>query len=627
MRQFWHHSVQRLTLQISGDAFGLALAYLGAFYLRFNMAPADRYLEIAERTAPVVVSTTLVCLLLLRVYRMMWRYLSLTDQVRLGRALLVGVICSTVILALWTRLRDYPRTVLPIYGVLAMVLLSSLRILARSWFERVSGLGQSSREKATRVLLVGAGRATELLLSELRGSSESNLNVVGVLDDNPVKHRRLIHGALVLGGIDELARFVKSKGAERVVFCIPSAPTSLRLKVLEACAELGVRLETLPRIADLAEGKVTVNQIREVALEDLLGREAVALDEGAVAEFLNAKVVMITGAGGSIGSEICRQVLRYGPATVLLFERSEFALFTVEEDLRRRFPGSALVPLLGDIQDEQRITEVLNRWKPEVVFHAAAYKHVPLVESNPFEAVANNVGGSAVLARACAREGIGRFVLISTDKAVNPTSFMGATKRIAERICQAVGSEAGGTRFITVRFGNVIGSSGSVIPTFREQIRRGGPITVTHQDIERFFMTIPEAAQLVLQASTLSDGDDTFILEMGQPVRILDLARQMIHLSGLKEGEDIEIQFTGLRPGEKLFEELLIEGEKHTRTAHSKILRVSRKEQDHSTLLAAVTQLIKEVEHRDLERVSELVGELADNYVPERPLHGVKEEP
>jgi FlaA1/EpsC-like NDP-sugar epimerase len=342
----------------------------------------------------------------------------------------------------------------------------------------------------------------------------------------------------------------------------------------------------------------------------------VALDEGAVAHFLNAKVVMITGAGGSIGSEICRQVMRYGPASVLLFERSELALFSIDGELRRRFPSTQIIPLLGDIQDARRVTEVLHQHAPQVVFHAAAYKHVPLVELNPFEALANNVGGSLVVARACAQHDVDRFVLISTDKAVNPTSFMGATKRIAERVCQAVGATAKSTRFTTVRFGNVIGSSGSVIPTFRAQILRGGPVTVTHKDIERFFMTIPEAAQLVLQASTLSDGDETFILEMGQPVRIVDLARQMIRLSGLKEGEDINIQFTGLRPGEKLYEELMIDGEDHTRTAHSKILKVSRKDQDHSVLLGQADQLLEAGVARDAEQIRQLAAVLVDNYQP-----------
>jgi FlaA1/EpsC-like NDP-sugar epimerase len=455
-----------------------------------------------------------------------------------------------------------------------------------------------------------------MLLNELRANSESDLHVVGLLDDDPVKRGRLIQGSPVLGRIEDLQEVLHNESIERVVFCIPSAANSLRLSLLESCSDVGVTLETLPRIADLAAGKVTVNQIREVTLEDLLGRDPVALDERAVAQFLNGKVVMITGAGGSIGSEICRQVMNYGPSAVLLFERSELALFTIDGQLRRSHPNAQLIPLLGDIQNADRVNEVLRQYRPQVVFHAAAYKHVPLVEQNPFEALANNVGGSLVVAQACAEQAVERFVLISTDKAVNPTSFMGATKRIAERVAQAVGGQSSSTRFTTVRFGNVIGSSGSVIPTFREQILRGGPITVTHKDIERFFMTIPEAAQLVLQASTLSLGDETFILEMGEPVRIVDLARQLIRLSGLKEGEDIDIVFSGLRPGEKLYEELMIDGENHTRTAHQKILRVSRKEQDHDALLAAVDQLLENGREREAIAMRERACSLVDNYQP-----------
>ena len=308
--------------------------------------------------------------------------------------------------------------------------------------------------------------------------------------------------------------------------------------------------------------------------------------------------------------------MNYGPSAVLLFERSELALFMVDGQLRRLHPGTNIIPLLGDIQNSLRVDEVLKTYAPQVVFHAAAYKHVPLVEQNPYEALANNVGGSLVVAKACAEYGVEAFVLISTDKAVNPTSFMGATKRIAERVAQAVGGQSSNTRFTTVRFGNVIGSSGSVIPTFREQIRRGGPITVTHKDIERFFMTAPEAAQLVLQAGTLSEGDDTFILEMGEPVRIVHLARQLIRLSGFKEGEDIDIVFSGLRPGEKLFEELIISGENQTRTAHQKILRVSRKDQDHEALLSAVAELLKAGRARQASSMRDQACELVDNYQP-----------
>ncbi|MDE0882984.1 MAG: polysaccharide biosynthesis protein, partial [Myxococcota bacterium] len=339
MRRLWHHPARRLGMQLGVDALGLGLAYHLAFFLRFNMDPAPRYIDMSLQTLPVVVLSTLFCLLLLRIYKVMWRYLSLTDLVQLAKALLAGTLVATVVLALWTRLEMYPRTVLPIYVLLGVCLLSSTRMIGRSWFERGMKLRRGN-PNAKRVLLIGAGRAAEMLLNELRSNRENDIHVVGLLDDDPVKRNRLILGAPVLGRIEELQETLRDQNIERVVFCIPSAANSLRLSLLESCSDLGVTLETLPRIADLAAGKVTVTQIREVTLEDLLGRDPVALDERAVAQFLNGKVVMITGAGGSIGSEICRQVMNYGPSAVLLFERSELALFTIDGQLRRLHPGT-----------------------------------------------------------------------------------------------------------------------------------------------------------------------------------------------------------------------------------------------------------------------------------------------
>jgi FlaA1/EpsC-like NDP-sugar epimerase len=612
MRRIWHHPLRRLTMQLAGDSLLVGLSYFAAFYLRFNMEPAPRYVVMAWDTLPVIVACSLAALLALRVYRMMWRYTSLADLVRLTQALTLGVLGAVLVMVLWTRLAGYPRTVFVITWAIALFFLAGIRILGRSLFERGARDLQTGEEQ--RVILVGAGRAAEMLLTELRHHPEAHYNVLGLLDDAPVKRGRFIMGKRVIGSLADLPDLLPELQPDSVVFCIPSAPNSLRQQVLATCADRSVPLQTLPRIADLVDGRITVSQIREITLEDLLGREPVALDEQTVASFLNGKSVLVTGAGGSIGSEICRQILRYGPARLVLFERSEFALFQIDSELRRTYPDAQLIPILGDIQDRERLDEVFCLHRPAVVFHAAAYKHVPLVESNPFQALANNVGGSLTCARAAADAGVEHFVLISTDKAVNPTSFMGATKRVAERCCQAVGGSTN-TCFTTVRFGNVIGSSGSVIPIFKRQISAGGPITVTHRKIERFFMTIPEAAQLVLQASALSQGTETFILEMGQPVRIVDLARQMIRLSGLKE-EEIDIVFTGLRPGEKLFEELTIDGETHDHTAHKKILRVVRKEQDDLLLLEQVADLLEKGERRENEGMRLAMQSLVDNYTP-----------
>jgi FlaA1/EpsC-like NDP-sugar epimerase len=612
MRRVWHHPLRRLSMQLVGDSLLVGLAYFAAFYLRFNMEPPPAYMVMAWNTAPLIIGCTLAALISLRVYRMMWRYTSLADLVRLTQALTLGLIAAGVVMVLWTRLAGYPRTVFVITWAIAIFFLAGIRIFGRSLFERSGQSPEAGNEQ--RVILIGAGRAAEMLLTELRHHPEARYEVLGLLDDSPVKRGRLIMGKRVVGNVADLADLLPDLQPDSVVFCIPSAPNRLRQQVLAVCSDAGVPLQTLPRIADLVDGRITVSQIREITLEDLLGREAVALDEQTVARFVNGKSVLITGAGGSIGSEICRQVMRYGPARLVLFERSEFALFEIEGELRRAYPDARLVPILGDVQDRERLDEVFGEHHPAVLFHAAAYKHVPLVESNPYQALANNVGGSLTCARAAADAGVEHFVLISTDKAVNPTSFMGATKRVAERCCQAVGGGST-TCFTTVRFGNVIGSSGSVIPIFQRQIRSGGPITVTHRDIERYFMTIPEAAQLVLQASALSEGTETFILEMGQPVRIVDLARQMIRLSGLKE-EDIEIVFTGLRPGEKLFEELTIDGEAHDHTAHRKILRVIRKDQDDQDLLEQVGELLVAGGRREEAAMRKAMHHLVDNYTP-----------
>jgi FlaA1/EpsC-like NDP-sugar epimerase len=370
--------------------------------------------------------------------------------------------------------------------------------------------------------------------------------------------------------MDSLALWAKRASVRQAIIAMPSASHQQRKRVIDLCQEAGVKVLTVPSFDDLLSGRVSVSQLREVELDDLLGRDPVQLDDAGLHQLLTDKVVMVTGAGGSIGSELCRQIARFAPSTLLLYDQGEFALYTIEQELRVSLPRLRCEYLIGDVRDSARLDEVMNRWHPAVIFHAAAYKHVPLMEQhNAWQAIQNNVLGTWRVAQAAQRHGVDKFVLISTDKAVNPTNVMGASKRLAEMACQSLQQETG-TRFVIVRFGNVLGSNGSVIPKFREQIARGGPVTVTHPEITRFFMSIPEAAQLVLQAGLMGQGGEIFVLDMGEPVKIVDLAKELIRLSGMSEDE-IKIEFSGLRPGEKLYEELLADNEHTLPTPHAKL--------------------------------------------------------
>jgi FlaA1/EpsC-like NDP-sugar epimerase len=432
------------------------------------------------------------------------------------------------------------------------------------------------KPEATPVLVIGAGRAAALLLKEL--AANPAWRVVGLLDDDPRKRGAEIFGEKVLGPIAEVGAIAERLEVRQAIIAMPGAPHAVRRRALDLCAERGIGVMTVPAIADIVSGKVSVSTLRKVELDDLLGRDAVQLDQAGLRTFLESRTVLVTGAGGSIGSELCRQITRFAPTRLVLFDNSEFALYSIEQEFRDRAGALEVVAMIGDAKDARRIAQVFERYRPDVVFHAAAYKHVPLMEEdNALEAVANNVLSTIVVARAAGRAGARKFVLVSTDKAVNPANVMGASKRLAEIACQelqAKSTGAGATQFVTVRFGNVLGSTGSVIPRFREQIARGGPVTVTHPEMQRYFMSIPEATQLVMQAAMMGRGGEIFVLDMGEPVKIADLARDLIRLSGLSEN-DIRIQYTGLRPGEKLFEEPLADSEKTLPTPHPK-LRIAR---------------------------------------------------
>jgi FlaA1/EpsC-like NDP-sugar epimerase len=509
------------------------------------------------------------------VYQGIWRYTSLPDVQRIVFSVLAGTVAISIVLhvAGLDELLGYREFVL--YPMILVMLQAGSRMAHRS-FKEWSLYGRGG-EQGTPVMVLGAGDAAVGLVKELARSAE--WRVVGLLDDDQQKRGRLLQGVRVMGAIEDLPRFAQRLKLRHAIIAMPSVPYKVRRRVLEISRRARVTVLTVPSLGNMVSGKMTSPKIRKVAVEDLMKRESVTLDDAGLHDLLTGKVVLVTGAGGSIGSELCRQVAAYQPSMIVLFEQNEYAMYKADEQLRETFPEIPVASVIGDVKNVKRVAQVIHQYSPAIVFHAAAYKHVPLMEeANAWEAVQNNVLGTFVVARAAIDYGVKRFVFISTDKAVNPTNVMGATKRLAEMVCQAL--QAGSaTRFEMVRFGNVLGSAGSVIPKFQEQIDKGGPVTVTHPEMVRYFMSIPEAAQLVLQAGAMGLGGEIFVMDMGEPVRIVDLARDMIRLSELSEDE-IRITYTGLRPGEKLFEELLADDE-HTRpTPHPKLRIAKAREVD-----------------------------------------------
>lgn len=558
----------RALLAILHDLFAVAIAWLLAFWLRFNLEIPEAFREQAWASVLWVVPIYGAIFYVAGLYRGVWRYASLPDLQRI--ILAVGVAALAVPATLFMLQFAVPRSVLVMSPVLLVVIMGGSRLAYRGWKEKRLGLALAAGLEP--VVVLGATEAAASLVKDLARSPQ--WRVIGIFDDNPALHHRQIHGARVYGAISDLPSMQQRLKAKRAIIAMPESDHAARRRAVAAAQAAGLKVMTVPSFDDLVSGRVTVSQIRNVELDDLLGRDPVELDTTGLQEWLGRRVVLVTGAGGSIGSELCRQIARYKPQRILLLDNSEYSLYTIEQEFIRRFPDVSISSVIGDVKDQGRMNQLLQTFRPTVVFHAAAYKHVPLVESgNTWQAVLNNVLGTRVMAEAAIAHGVEKFVLISTDKAVNPTNVMGATKRLAELLCQALhGAET--TRFVIVRFGNVLGSTGSVIPKFREQIAAGGPVTVTHPEITRFFMSIPEAVQLVLQAGLTSRGEEIVVLDMGEPVKIADLARDMIRLSGFDEN-DIKIVYTGLRPGEKLYEELLAADENSLPTPHPK-LRIAK---------------------------------------------------
>ena len=545
------------------DLAAAAAAWILGYLFRFNFELEWWYADAMLWNLVWIVPAQGVLFVWLGMYRGLWRYASLPDLRRILTAAVFGAMVIALGVFLLQR-PNVPRSVLTLYPLLLAMLMGGSRVAYRAWKEgHLSRLSTGGR----RVIVLGAGAASAYLLKNMGRSTE--FHFVGLLDDDPEKQKREIQGVRVIGRLDDLPAIAASEAVELAVIAMPGQAHRVRRRALELCRNAGLPAMTVPSYEDLVGGKVTVSQLRPVELDDLLGRDPVQLDTAGLNEWLAGRTVLVTGAGGSIGSELCRQILRFEPAALVLLEVNELALYSMEQELGTARGPTRLAYVICDVKSETRLDEIMAAWRPSTVFHAAAYKHVPLMEDeNAWEAVRNNALGTLRTARAAERHGVEKFVLISTDKAVNPTNVMGATKRLAELICQGLGG--GRTRFVAVRFGNVLGSTGSVIPKFRRQIAAGGPITVTHPEIRRYFMSIPEAAQLVLQAGVMGQGGEIFVLDMGEPVKIVDLARDLIRLSGMSES-DVRIEFTGLRPGEKLYEELLADDELTVPTPHPKL--------------------------------------------------------
>ncbi|MCP3177496.1 polysaccharide biosynthesis protein [Desulfuromonas sp. KJ2020] len=591
----------------------LSLAFLLRFDLDWQRVNWSLYLKLV----PALLVIKLGIFWWQKVSHGWWRYVSIADVVDLARANLIASVVFILYVVFFHRLEGIPRSVLILDGFICFSAMAGLRFLTRAAREDYLPLLKRKTGQRKRILIIGAGSAGQTIAKEMRQNPDLNYLVRGFVDDDPDKQGRSFIGFKVWGTLAQLEAIVQRTGAEEVIIAIPSATGKQMQVIVKHCEALGLRFRTLPGMGSLIDGTVSISQVRDVSLDDLLGREPVRLDVDRIRAFLEGKRVLVTGAAGSIGSEICRQVSRFNPQRLVLYDHAESPLFAIHNELAELYPGLRHTAIIGDVRDRARVEGIFDEVQPQVVFHAAAYKHVPMMEHNPAEAANNNVRGSRIVAETADACGVECFVMISTDKAVNPTNVMGATKRAAELFVQAL-SRTSKTRFVTVRFGNVLGSAGSVVPTFKKQIAAGGPVTVTHPDITRFFMTIPEATQLVLQAGSMGQGGEIYLLDMGEPVKIVSLAEELIRLSGFIPYEDIDIVFSGLRPGEKLHEELLIAGEGVKPTTHEKIMVAESKVHDRAHLEHQLEELYQLQRQIDLHGIVAKLAEIVPEFQPEK---------
>ncbi len=618
-----------LTAVFLTDILLVCISWFVSFSLRFNFDIPASFMASGMGLLPAVVLIKIVVFYFFHVYRGMWRYTSLTDLINIVKAAVFSTLLLIFTVLLFNRFQGFSRSIFIIDGTMTILLISGSRILLRLFFELKSGdnagktlinqiFGMQMRPAdAINLIIVGAGNAGEKICREIRENTGLKYFIEGFVDDDPAKLGKRIHGIPVVGRIKDLPTLAPKMNAGEILIASPSASAAQMRRIVDHCKQTGLAFKTLPSLGELINGKITVKAIRDVAYRDLLGREVVTLEKDKIGKYLERSCVLITGAGGSIGSELCRQVCRFKPRQILLFDQAESPLYDIDLELRQNFPYVDTIPILGDIRNRSRLDKIFAYFKPQTIFHAAAYKHVPMLELQPWEAVLNNIHGSRNVINAAVRFGAQRFVLVSTDKAVRPTNVMGTTKRVVELIAQARScDDRVNTKFITVRFGNVVGSVGSVIPLFRKQIARGGPVTVTHPEVTRFFMTIPEASQLILQAGAMGNGGEIYILEMGEPVKIANMAKDLIRMSGFEPGKDIQLKYIGLRPGEKLYEELITEGENIIHTTHQKILVLTGQSCDLDRLNGNIDTLIESAKTHNATKIKRLLEQLVPEYSP-----------
>ena len=582
--------------------------------VRFGTGSPSRYSDRLSLICAIYSLSYVFSLVAFGMYRRIWRYASIREAVFLGLSILLGATAATTLTLFLDRSLLLPRSVIALQFLMAGILIAGSRLgMKLGIIDRIRA--NFSREIKKTVIVAGAGDAGAMILKEIHKHSELGINVLGLVDDDRSKLGKEVYGAKILGTTEELESILRAYPVDEVIIAMPSAPGTTVRRIVNACNAQSVKTTILPALFELVSGEVSIGHLRDVQVEDLLRREPVRISMEEIAEYLDHKRILVTGGAGSIGSELCRQIARFQPDLIAVLDNSENNLYRLELEMKQKYPDVNFIPVIGSIQDRARVDHVFRRLRPHVVFHAAAHKHVPMMEYNPCEAVKNNIFGTKIVAEAADKYRAERFVLISTDKAVNPTNVMGATKRAAEMVVQYM-NEHSSTRFMAVRFGNVLGSDGSVVPLFKKQIAEGGPVTVTHPEVTRYFMTIPEACQLVLQAGAIGEGGEVLLLDMGEPTKIKDLAEDLIRFSGFEPGRDIEIKYIGLRPGEKLYEELLLDEENTTATWHEKIYiaNLARYDVDKSTRLLAELETASR-EGRD-EAIRYLLEELVETYHP-----------
>jgi FlaA1/EpsC-like NDP-sugar epimerase len=614
-------------LQLLVDGAIILLAFALAYAIRFEGLPPRHFVKQFLLVGPYLVLLHLGLFIAFGVYRLVWRYINTRDLPRIGAALLSATVVMTLVrhylpdALLSIGLRFNPNFFTVPYGVLAAHLVLAgggiifVRVLWRTITERSSAPTARAHAELRRAIVIGAGSAGVMIAREVAANPQVGFSIAGFVDDDQSKHGTIIAGHQVYGSPDKLPLLAQAHEAELAVIAITKAPATSVRRLVKIAEEGNLNVKIIPGLHDILSGNVNISKVRDVAIEDLLGRNPVQLEEDSIRRFLTGKRVLVTGAGGSIGREICRQVSRFSPDRLLILDQAENPIFHLLRELSS--VSFETTPLIGSVTDREHMKQLIADYRPQVVFHAAAHKHVPLMEANPGEAVRNNVLGSRIIADLSHDYGVESFVMISTDKAVNPTSVMGACKRMAEMYIQSLAGQSN-TRFLTVRFGNVLGSEGSVVPLFKQQIASGGPVTVTDSEMTRYFMTIPEASQLVLQAGAMGDGGEIFILEMGEPIKIVSLARDLIRLSGYRPDEDIEIVFTGMRPGEKLYEEINLNSEDVSKTKHPRVWVGSYQQMAHETATTLVDELVAMSRDASDDEMVAKLAEFVPEYAPER---------